>query len=103
MGTALSAPFIVLAVNVGLASMLVLGDGLCPSMALALVIGGLYLYFTSLKRLDLMKEESRGGFDLMHTPWYVIQCGLKYQTFEFKTHSKYKIYEKVTFECSVLE
>jgi hypothetical protein len=37
MGTSLSAPFVVLAVHVGLASMLVLGDGLCPSMCLALV------------------------------------------------------------------
>ena len=69
MGTSLSAPFIVLAVNLGLASMLVLGDGLCPSMALALIIGGVYLYFTSLKRLDMMQRENRGGFDLMHTPW----------------------------------
>lgn len=72
MGTALSAPFVVLAVHVGLSSMLVLGDGLCPSMCLALITGGLFLYVTSMKRLDILKTENRSGFDLMQTPWLVI-------------------------------
>lgn len=44
LGTSLSAPFIVLAVNFGLATMLVLGDGLCPSICLALIIGSTFLY-----------------------------------------------------------
>ena len=131
MGTSISAPFVVLAVNLALATMLVLGDGLCPSMCLALVrnllvsrfksqpksltarskplphetaqvksicellislnfctaclclylkmkesmdfsfqvTGGLYLYLTTMKRLDVIKSEGRGGFDLMQTPW----------------------------------
>ena len=71
MGTALSAPFVVLAVHVGLSSMLVLGDGLCPSMCLALVTGGLFLYLTSMKRLDILTSENRSGFDIMQTPWLV--------------------------------
>ena len=33
------------------------------------VTGGLYLYLTSMKRLDVIKSEGRGGFDLMQTPW----------------------------------
>ena len=45
MGTSLSAPFVVLAVNVGLATMLVLGDGLCPSMCLALVLNSKRIVF----------------------------------------------------------
>jgi len=78
MGTALSAPFIVLAVNVALATMLVLGDGLCPSMCLALV----WLNYFDLTMLSLFVH-SRSKQKLPKRPLFA-QFLFKVRCLKFK-------------------
>ena len=65
MGTGISAFFVAIGVFLAFLSMLILGDGLCPSMWLAAASMTFYLYLTSTRRLSEAKTVS----DLMHVPW----------------------------------
>jgi phosphatidylinositol glycan class O len=65
LGAGISAAFVVVGIFLAFLSMLILGDGLCPSMWLAAASMTFYLYLTSSQRL--VKATSIG--DLMHVPW----------------------------------
>jgi len=66
-GTALSAPLLAAVTAVSLLSMLLLGDGLAPSVALALASAGSFLYLTSVARLS---QPRAGPADLFSVPWH---------------------------------
>ena len=65
LNTAISSPFISIGLFINYLSMLVLGDGLCPSILLAVLAGGLFLYVDSIHRLKKIKNVS----ELMQVPW----------------------------------
>lgn len=76
-GTAISAAFLSIGIFVSLLSILILGDGLSPSIVLAYFAIIAYLYLTSHQRLS----EATTLFELMHVPWtsvigYDLMCSL---------------------------
>ena len=65
LGTSISAAFLAMFQYMAFLSMLLLGDGLCPSVALIGIIVPLYLYLTSYQRLSKAVSLQ----ELMHVPW----------------------------------
>ena len=65
LATAISAAFCSIGVFLSFICMLLLGDGLCPSVALAMISMMLFLYVSSVHRLARAANIS----DLMHVPW----------------------------------
>ena len=85
LNTAISSPFISIGLFINYLSMLVLGDGLCPSILLAVLAGGLFLYVDSIHRLKKIKNVS----ELMQVPWTsVISWSIFEGNFKFKMLSK---------------
>ena len=64
-GTSISASFLAIFQYLAFFSMLLLGDGLSPSVALIGIIMPLYLYLTSYQRLSKASSLQ----ELMHVPW----------------------------------
>ena len=69
LGTALSAPIIVILVMLSLISMLILGDGQCPSQFLALLAMTIYLFLHSYERLATVDMKPSGLFIV---PWETV-------------------------------
>ena len=65
LGTSISAAFLAMFQYMAFLSMLLLGDGLCPSVALIGIMVPLYLYLTSYQRLSKAVSLQ----ELMHVPW----------------------------------
>ena len=65
LGTSISAAFLAFYQYLAFFSMLLLGDGLCPSITLIGLIIPLYLYVTSYQRLSTAVSLQ----ELMHVPW----------------------------------
>ncbi len=63
--TCLSAPLLSIGLFLTYISTLLLGDGLCPSLLLAMICSGLFLYVDSYHRLRQAKTVQ----DLLHVPW----------------------------------
>ena len=75
LGTSISAAFLAIFQYMAFLSMLLLGDGLCPSVALIGTIVSLYLYLTSYQRLSKAVSLQ----ELMNVPWScVIGINIKY-------------------------
>ena len=70
LATAISAAFCSIGVFMSFLCMLLLGDGLCPSIALAMISMMLFLYVSSVHRLSRASNIS----DLMHVPWTSVIC-----------------------------
>ena len=84
LGTALSAPLLAITLQILLISMLLLGDGLCPSMFLALLSMAAFLYVSTLSRLK--DKASQHLIDLFSVPWtsvmgwFLLECLFFYAT-----------------------
>lgn len=68
LGTGLSAPITLIATMLVLLSMLILGDGLCPSLLLAMVAAVIFLYLSTHARIRTMIRLS----DLFSVPWSAV-------------------------------
>lgn len=68
LGTALSAPFLFIQTILCLGSMLLLGDGLCPSLGLALVLTHLSLYVDTSFRLGSISTLEQ----IFNVPWSTV-------------------------------
>ena len=90
LNTAISSPFISIGLFINYLSMLVLGDGLCPSILLAVLAGGLFLYVDSIHRLKKIKNVS----ELMQVPWTSV---ISWSIFEGNFKSVFKIPSKPAF------
>ena len=72
-GTGVSAAFVLIATMFALVSMLILGDGLCPSMSLMFVITFLFLFVSSQARIaGVLDGATFLTTRLCHVPWSAI-------------------------------
>ena len=84
LNTAISSPLISIGLFINYLSMLILGDGLCPSVLLAALTVGFFLYVDSIHRLKKAKNIS----ELMQVPWSTV---ISWSIFEGKICSGFHL------------